>query len=702
MADRGRRPIGRVAATESRPSTASAFCFWAEERANVGIGSIVMVEAPRPIDDQSETSVRVYGMVTEAEGFTDLASPMHDYLGQEGDPGLEAATERPHLRLFTAAVLRVIPEYPLQAVPVAPVQLASPDEVAEALQMRDYVERGRGIPIGLYRAGGAEHPVFLDRDFLLGPESAHLSVSGVSGLATKTSAIEFLLRAIFDHHEENAEAGSVAAICFNVKGPDLLYLDVGLGPPEDPALADAYRRAEGRELAEAYRVRGVRELDEEERATYRSLGVSPRPFERVRYYAPLFPNSEARANSLRSHPALDAVNPVTPLTWGLGEVFEFSEVLLNRDDVDAKADAVLSFIRDRVLDRRFKVEARGRELAEGQVHEVRTFDELRSWFDDVLRCCEEANAGEWQTHNVATLRKVKNRLDNIAQRTRGLVTRSSQVSDLPFAGGFEPQTAYVIDVANQDPQVQDLVFARVVAKVRDRLERGGLGVDRVVVFVDELNKYAPSDGPDTYLRSTLLDISERGRYLGLVLFGAQQFRSQVHKRVVGNSGTALFGRMDLDELAQPGYAVMSTATKQKLATLTKGDLLVRHPHFAHPVFVRFPRPPVLTGSDGRALFRPQDLDHAEALERAIRSRHPDIGVRELRSWLAEVGVDRADRAWAAALAEPGLEKPLAFLRRVTGRPEDASAGANTARNRLRGQPSVSREEPLRPLRRRDS
>jgi DNA helicase HerA-like ATPase len=67
----------------------------------------------------------------------------------------------------------------------------------------------------------------------------------------------------------------------------------------------------------------------------------------------------------------------------------------------------------------------------------------------------------------------------------------------------------------------------------------------------------------------LLDISERGRYLGLVLFGAQQFRSQVHRRVVGNAATALFGRMDADELATPGYQVLGPATKTKLARSTR-------------------------------------------------------------------------------------------------------------------------------------
>src|SRR5688500_8210321 len=96
----------------------------------------------------------------------------------------------------------------------------------------------------------------------------------------------------------------------------------------------------------------------------------------------------------------------------------------------------------------------------------------------------------------------------------------------------------------------------------------------------------------------LLDIAERGRYLGLVLFSAQQFRSQVHRRVVGNSGTSLYGRMDGDELATPGYAVLSPAVKTKLATLEKGQLMIRHPHFTQPIFVRFPRPAVMTGRDG--------------------------------------------------------------------------------------------------------
>jgi hypothetical protein len=154
-----------------------------------------------------------------------------------------------------------------------------------------------------------------------------------------------------------------------------------------------------------------------------------------------------------------------------------------------------------------------------------------------------------------------------------------------------------------------------------------------VVFVDELNKYAPSDGQDTYVRKMLLDISERGRYLGLVLFSAQQFRSQVHRRVVGNAGSSLYGRMDADELATPGYAVLSPAIRTRLATLDRGQLMVRHPHFTQPIFMRFPRPAVMRGRDGVERFPQAEEPTLEvAVLRTLRTLDPSLSL----AWVQDV------------------------------------------------------------------
>ena len=587
------KSLGRVVATERRPNTPHEFHFWTALDSPVGIGTVVRVDGTEPVDGHIP---HIYGIVVEGFSYTDLQTPLHDVLGHDGDPSSPgyAPTERAEIRLYTAAVLRQIPEEPLQPVPMGQVFLATDEDVAVGLRMDGYLrpENNTGIPIGIYRAGGTDSPIYLDADFLVGPEAAHLNISGVSGLATKTSAVEWILASLFTHFP--AQKGSIAAVLFNVKGPDLCFLD------QPGAISDR------------------------DHEIYEKLGVAPKPFERVQYFAPYTAKGHG-LNTLRSNEEL-AFN-VQPLTWGLREVLQFAEVLLNRDDVDAKADALIDFIKERVIDREFSDPVLSRP------HRVQSFGDLEQWFRDVLNGMESRSSGDtWRTHHVATIRKVRNRLSNISTRCAGLVTDEGVVSDLPF-GSFEDRTVYVVDVAASEEDAQDLIFARIVSKLREHLERRDLGVKHLVVFVDELNKYAASDGQDTYVRRMLLDIAERGRYLGLVLFSAQQFRSQVHRRVVGNSGTSLFGRMDADELATPGYAVLSPATRTKLATLEKGQLMVRHPHFTQPIFVRFPRPAIMNGRDGAERYpQAEDPSLAEAVLRSLRRLDPTLTL----GWIEDV------------------------------------------------------------------
>lgn len=635
--------VGRVIATEHRPSTAYEFHFWTSDSdACVGIGTLVVTASPR---------ATVYGVVVEGIGFTDLGSALHDYLGADGDPGARAATARPEVRCYKAAVLRVEPEDPLQPVAVGPVYLADDGAVVNALRMDAFKDR-TGIPIGLYKNGDQLSPVCLDSEFLLGPEAAHLNITGVSGLATKTSAVEFALLSIFKHFKED-----IAVVCFNVKGSDMLFLDY-------PAAV-----ASGHPLRALYEEHGVCTLDDRDREMHAKLGVPCEPFINVEYYAP-YKSDRVNLNTLRTHP--DLVGSVRPLSWGLKDVLEFTEVVLNRDDVDAKADALIQFIRQRVVDQ--TTEANNQQIT------VRNFRDLNEWFDLVLNEMEQSNRSEWKTHHYATIRKVHNRLSNLSTRYRGLISPDEFSSDLPW-GEFKDRTVYVVDVANIEPEAQDLAFTRIVSELRQRLEAGKLGVKHVVVVVDELNKYAPSDSAETYLRKTLLDISERGRYLGLVLFSAQQFRSQVHKRIVGNSATCIYGRMDMDELATPGYQVLSSATKEKLATLSKGELMLRHPHFSQPIFVKFPRPNVLRGPDGIRMFPPgEDLPLAEAVYRNISRLDRNVSRTEIKDLAAASDSEDVVRAMNITL-QKNSDDPMstfrAALRRKAARQEVTEADLPT-------------------------
>ena len=78
------------------------------------------------------------------------------------------------------------------------------------------------LPIGLGRDGQA---LFANLEFLDGTRGAHVNISGISGVATKTTYATFLLYSLFTSGVLGAEAHNTKALIFNVKGEDLLFLD---------------------------------------------------------------------------------------------------------------------------------------------------------------------------------------------------------------------------------------------------------------------------------------------------------------------------------------------------------------------------------------------------------------------------------------------------------------------------------------------
>ena len=612
--------VGRVVATEKNPNTAQSFNFWTNLNSPVGIGTIVKV-----VDDKAQRTV--FGIVTEGISYTDLMSPIHDFISCEGQPHSShaAQTERPEIRYYTAAVLKMTPEEPIQPISIGNVYLADDEAVKQALRMDKYADES-GIPVGLYVNGENQSPVYLDSNFLIGPEAAHLNVTGVSGLATKTSIIEFLLSSIFQNYKGE---GGVASVLFNVKGYDLLFLD---------------------KMAE--------NLSDKEKEMYKNLNMEIKPFENVNYYAP-YKSDKVNLNTYRTNKEL--VHNVKPLRWGLKEIFDHVEVLVNKDDIDAKADAFLSLIKERIINNDKS------DLQFSLNKPVKNFVDLKDWFQNIFDECDGADGSDgknqWHGHAVPTIRKVYNRLINITTRCEGLVTNDSASHDMPW-GNFEDRGVYVVDAANISPLAQDLVFTRIVEKLKEQLEEQKLGVKKVIVFVDELNKYASSDSGSSYLKNTLLEISERGRYSGLILFSAQQFKSQVHKRIVGNCGTSIYGRMDMDELATQGYSVMPSTIKAELTTLEKGKLLIRHPHFNQYIFVKFPRPPVMTSQDGIKNFPPdKDISFEAAMVRNLKALDRSIKEADVRDAIFDMDRDEVLKNFdITVLKSP--EKPLEYFKNL--------------------------------------
>jgi hypothetical protein len=73
----------------------------------------------------------------------------------------------------------------------------------------DQIKDENKVPAGLIEmSNGTKAPCFLDARYLLGPEGAHINISGISGQATKTSYVMFLLTATLQRYADAEETCS--------------------------------------------------------------------------------------------------------------------------------------------------------------------------------------------------------------------------------------------------------------------------------------------------------------------------------------------------------------------------------------------------------------------------------------------------------------------------------------------------------------
>ena len=114
---------------------------------------------------------------------------------------------------------RVEPEIFVPPLPGAAVHRAEGAERDQALYF-DQMEAK--LPIGVDHR---DEPLYLNLEFLDGTRGAHVNISGISGVATKTTYATFLLYSLFNSGVLGAEAINTKALIFNVKGEDLLFLD---------------------------------------------------------------------------------------------------------------------------------------------------------------------------------------------------------------------------------------------------------------------------------------------------------------------------------------------------------------------------------------------------------------------------------------------------------------------------------------------
>jgi DNA helicase HerA-like ATPase len=232
------------------------------------------------------------------------------------------------------------------------------------------------------------------------------------------------------------------------------------------------------------------------------------------------------------------------------------------------------------------------------------FGNLNTWNDFLSKVTEHSQKGNSS--------KLSNDISVLSWRKFKRIVRKSIQDDM-FAQRIDPKKnecrladeikkignndVFVIDIAKLPEDKQAFVFGDAVRTIYNLKlgeydgEQNVQPPNRIIVFIDELNKYASKDVPKTSpILRELLDVTERGRSLGVILFGAEQFRSAIHDRITGNCATHAYGRTNSIETSMRDYNSLPPTYKNMLVRLEQGDYLVQNPVFRSLLKIHFPKP----------------------------------------------------------------------------------------------------------------
>ncbi len=546
--------IGRIIATEKQPSTIEEFTFWTRKDLKLKPFDVVVVEH---IKDANGENSKTFGVVEEISHMTDSPSALAGYISSDfGDVDSQSYTERIGMNYVKCKVVGNDKGIYIPVQEGRKVHLADEEQIMEALGLKDVKNPLPAGYIEMYDGDNKKTlPVFFNSHFLIGPEGAHLNISGISGLASKTSYAMFLMKAIQDY-AINKGNESVAFIMMNVKGTDLLRID------------EKNKREKELELI---------------KPIYDLLGMEMKPFEQVKYYYPYAKDYTTYTYEKESVLQERLASRTASQFKYLFETDEDKECLdllfANVDDPNETIESIINFIM----------------ANSGSFNGVETWEDFQNVVHSYTQTDKKNVSKEI---SVMSWRKFYRLFNKSFQKCRQMFT--NQLGDgvrlRDEVANINKNDVMVIDIAKLDEESQGFVFGDVMRAVYNlklgASKRSDEDIpDRIIIFIDELNKYASNDVPKSSpILHQLLDITERGRSLGIVLFGAEQFVSDIHRRVKGNCATQAFGRTNAIEITREDFRFVPSVYKTMLTRMRQGEYIIQNPVFRSMLHINFPLP----------------------------------------------------------------------------------------------------------------
>lgn len=518
-----------------------------------------------------------YGVIENISHITDAQSFLTSFISSDfGDVSVDEPTLRVGMNYAEATVSFNSKNLYTPVHNNAPVYLATPNEITVALGLDKIQNPLVCGSLKMYEGTADEItlPVNLNAKFILGPEGAHLNISGISGLASKTSYAMFLMKAIQERYLKVADDTdeSVAFVIFNVKGKDLMAIDRPNNFFEDAP--------------------GEKERVYKE---YTDLHLSTEPFKHVNYYIPYSSNTSAKQSTYLPKEDVNEYikeGQLKKFKYSYQDDKESLEMLFaDIDDPQQTMEAIISKI----------IDDTDPDFGCGQ---IATWQDFRERVDELSQRSQPQSKGQQRVSNeisVLSWRKFKRIINKATKNDDMFANRPDPTKhECRLADALKhisSNDVCVIDVAKLPEDKQAFVFGDAVRTIYN-LKLGEYDGEesvnppsRIVVFIDELNKYASKDTPKSSpILQEILDVTERGRSLGVVLFAAEQFRSNIHQRVTGNCSTHAYGRTNAIETSTKDYGSLPSTYKNMLTRLEQGDYLIQNPIFRSLLKIKFPKP----------------------------------------------------------------------------------------------------------------
>ena len=560
--------IGKVIISDRERAKHNEFYVWVAKDENIEVGSTVLVAE----DDKN----KILGLVVDSYSTSSAENALAEYYSSEvGNPLAQLHIEPRVITVYKVKVLRrepAITKPPTSRMRVRFANQQDIDFLNQTISPRNRVIAGFLHSFSDPQNPNSWIPLYYDARYIAGPEGAHVMITGKSGLAAKTTYALFLIFSFLQWARNNNKR--VAVVAFNVKQCDLFRIGNILQLRSWDQVEDAIKRYFGNRPELASMNIGLWRRLKQEFNLNSPSDLIPADDNGPQLYFWTYGLTDACSKGITPPPGI--------YSYGIGDLSrEELEEVLSGGDYDSLTDAQQQYVT--------ALAAYIEDQIQKQRNQNITFTQLLNDAGDAIKGQTRGIfkvPGAGNAYKESTIMAVAKRIKNFLEKNKDFGLRMDKQRGNPITGANIHKGIHIIQLDLPSEVMQRLIFNKVLKELL-QIQQSDNRFDHILVFVDELNKFAPKKSYSP-IKESIVDIAARARSLNIGLIGAQQFASLIDDQVYGNASTYIIGNTDDAELKNDEYRKFGDS-KTLIPELEPGEVVVYQlASYNSPIKVRFP------------------------------------------------------------------------------------------------------------------